>query len=80
MQTVVEAARLGDLRDVGEGRVDPAVVFDQSQLAHAGGVDEHATTGQQHELAPGRRVPTAGIVFPDVVDVLDVATDQPVDQ
>ena len=74
MQTVVEPAGLGDLRDVGEDRVDAAVVFEQSQLAHAGSVDEHSATGQQHELAPGRRVAAAGIVFPDVADVLDVAT------
>ena len=67
-------------RDVGKGRVDPAIVFDQSQLAHARGVDEHPTTGQQHELAARRRVAAAGIVFPDVAHVLDLATHQPVDQ
>ena len=44
VQTVVEPAGEGDLDDVGEGRVDATAVFQQSQLAHAGGVDEHPAT------------------------------------
>ena len=55
---VGEAARGGQVLDLGEGRGDPLGAVPQLQLAQAGRVQDQATAGPDDQLAAGRRVPT----------------------
>ena len=80
VEAVIEVARGGNLGNVGKRGIDTPVVLDQTQLPHAGRVDEHSPTRQGHEFAPRRRVPASRIVFPDAAHVLNLAAHELVDQ
>ena len=70
----------GQFRDVGEDRINAALVLDQPELAHAGRIDEHSASREREQLTPRRRVAATLIVLTDSVDLLHFAPEQPVDK
>src|SRR4051812_6327737 len=77
---VGEAAALGQLLDLGEGRLDPLVPLPELDLPHSGGIDEQPAGGGAEELAVGGGVPAAVVPLADLACTLDLAPEQAVDQ
>ena len=61
MAAIGEPALRCELDDVGERLVQSFVGEPEVQLADARVVDHDAAAGEQHELAPGRRVPSGAV-------------------
>ena len=65
MDAVGVPAAGGQGGDIGKDVVDGPVGFPELEFPDAGRVDEQRPAGQKEEFAPGGRVPSLGVVFPD---------------
>jgi len=80
MRTVVEPASCRSGFDIGERCSEAAADIRNTQLPHAGAVQQQATGFEQMQGSVGRGVSSLGVVFPDASGCLQHRTSQTVDQ